>query len=216
MIEKSKYNFIDYEVDEEYENDLLVNKEEFNKRFEERYNVLESNIWTIKHIKKTAIKKEHKENIILWNVAGFLNIVAYDLISAGYNLIFEEKRWQKIYFARQVALIICEAMKDIPEVLSKNYKELFIGKDLAEEYINELNKYKKELTNFKKIYLKKLYEIRINVSAHHDQDIDNQLNIICEMNPYELIKTMTEFEIILRKISDHIQKLVIYTVKLEK
>ncbi|MCE5328760.1 hypothetical protein LLG07_00240 [bacterium] len=211
----SEFNFIEYKIDEDYEKDLRENREDYDRKFIERYNVLESNIWTVKHIKKAAINKGSKENTILWNVFGFLNIIAFDLVSVGYNLIFEEKRWQKIYYARQVALIISEALKDIPEVLGKNYKELFIGIDLAEDYLSELNKYKKELEVYKKTHLQKLYEIRINVSAHRDQDIDNQLNIICKIDPYKIIEAMNDFEVILRKISDHFQKLLVHTVKPE-
>jgi hypothetical protein len=216
MNDLGDFNFINYEIDEEYENDIKRNKAVFDKKFKERYDVLESNIWTVKHIKKAALKKGSQDNALLWNVYGFINIVAFDLISVGYNLIFEEKRWQKIYFARQVALIIVEALKDIPEVLGKNYKQLFYGIDIAEGYLDELNKYKKELENYKTLHLKKLYEIRIIVGAHRDQDIDKQLEIISKIDPYTIIKVMTDFENIIRKILEHLQKLLVYTVKPEE
>ncbi len=216
MNEINQFNFIDYELDDEYERNLLNNKADFDKRFNERYKVLESNIWTVKHIKNAAIKKSNKENIILWNVFGFLNIIAFDLVSVGYNLIFEDKKWQKIYYARQVSLIIYEALKDIPEVLGKNYKQLFVGIDIAKDYLDELNKYKKDLERYKSEHLKILYEIRVNVSAHRDQDIDNQLAIISKIDPYKIIKIMTDFELILRKLSDHLQKLLVYTIKAEE
>jgi len=216
MNDLGDFNFIDYEVDEEYESDLKLNRANYDMKFKERYDVLESNIWTVMHIKKAAQKKGSQDNVILWNVYGFINIIAFDLVSVGYNLVFEDKRWQKIYFARQVALIIVEALKDIPEVLGKNYKQLFIGIDLADGYLDELNKYKKELEGYKSIHLKKLYDIRINVSAHRDQDIDNQLAIISKIDPYKIIKAMTDFETILRNILDHLQKLLVHTVKPEE
>ena len=161
MNDLGDFNFIDYEVDEEYESDLKLNRANYDMKFKERYDVLESNIWTVMHIKKAAQKKGSQDNVILWNVYGFINIIAFDLVSVGYNLVFEDKRWQKIYFARQVALIIVEALKDIPEVLGKNYKQLFIGIDLADGYLDELNKYKKELEGYKSIHLKPL-SIKIN------------------------------------------------------
>jgi hypothetical protein len=52
MEEENKFNVTDYEIDEVYEKELTDNRKVFEERFQKRYDVLESNIWTIKHIKR--------------------------------------------------------------------------------------------------------------------------------------------------------------------
>lgn len=204
------YDILKYKTDANYENEFI--NDELEQRFIKRYAVLESNIWLIKNIKNLAIEKENSENKILWNVVGYLNLLAFDLASVGYSLIFEKKRWQKIYFARQVVLLIYEALEDIPEILGKSYKSLFIDVPRSSDFILNLNLYKTDLQEFKKLYREYLLHIRVNVCAHRDKDINMQLEIIEEIDPYEIIKLMIDFEKILRNITDHLQKLVVKMV----
>lgn len=207
---------IKYKIDTLFEDELIKDRKSFENRFLERYKVLNSNILLTENIKSLAKQKESPENIIIWNIYGFLNMLQYDLTSAGYNLVFENKPWQKIYYARQVILIMYEAFKDLPEILGKYYKQIFNGIDKVKSYLETLKGYKKEfeLLSDKNKYF--LQHTRMNVSAHRDQDIDKQLQVIRDIDPYRVIRIMFDFEKILRNIAKHIENYLIHSIKLEK
>ncbi len=80
--------------------------------------------------------------------------------------------------------------------------------------MDTLNSYKKELEKIKKDNNEYLHTIRINVAAQRDQNIDSQIEVIREINPYRVIRLMFDFEKSLRKILDHLQKLAVRTVKI--
>ncbi|MBP1631314.1 MAG: hypothetical protein H6Q15_2207 [Bacteroidetes bacterium] len=202
-----------YRIDKNRERDLVDNHYEYEKRFIERYAVLESNILVIKKIKKLAADKGTNDHVILWNVFGFINILSYDLVSVGYSLLFETKKWQKVYFARQVVLLMYEALNDIPDILGKDFKNIFKDISEANNYLMELKSLQKEFGKFKTIHFENLKQIRMNIIAHRDPDIDNQLHYIETIDPYEIINIMLDFENILRSISDHLQKLMVRTIK---
>jgi len=207
---------IKYEIDVSFEQELKQNRKSFENAFIERYSVLNSNILHTEKIKKIAKQKKSSENVILWNIYGFFNMLQYYLTSVGYSLVFEDKPWQKVYIARQVTLIMYEAFKDLPEILGKYYKQIFDGVEIAKPYLETLTVYKKEfesLKNENNVYLR---EIRMNVSAHRDQDIDTQLEVIRNIDPYRVIRIMFDFEKILRKITDHIKNYLVHSIQLEQ
>lgn len=203
-----------YQIDYEFENTLSIHRESFVNEFDERVKVLLSNIDACVKIKRAAKTQNQKVHIDIWNCLGFINIIALDLVSDGKALILENEKWQKIYFARQVVLLIYEALKDIPEILGKEYKKIFELINESREYMDTLNSYKKELEKIKKDNNEYLHTIRINVAAHRDQNIDSQIEVIREINPYRVIRLMFDFEKSLRKILDHLQKLAVRTVKI--
>jgi hypothetical protein len=204
---------LSYPIVKEIEEDIALNREELEIRFDERYEVLKSNIWFIKNIKNLASERSIADIATLWNVFGYLNLLSYDLISVGYNLYFERKPWQKVYFARQVSLLIYEGMMDIPDLLGKSFKDIFANISDSQLYMNQLKTYKKELEDYKSLYSEKLKEIRNSTAGHRDHNIDEQIKVIQKINPYDTIKMMTDFEKIVRKIMDHLQPLIVRTVK---
>jgi len=209
-------DLIAYQINSKFEQEITIDKTSIVKDFNERYHVLESNIILTEKIKRLAKEKGSNENVIIWNIFGFLNILEYDLTSVGYNLVFENKRWQKIYYARQVTLVMYEAFNDLPEILGKNYKTIFDGIENAKPYIDTLKGYKKDFELLKNTNFEYLKEIRMNVSAHRDQDIDKQLEVIRTIDPYKVIRIMFDFEKILRKITDHIQYYLVHSINVEK
>jgi len=203
-----------YKIDIEFELSLHDNKDFFVSEMNERVKVLLSNIDACEKIKKAAKTQSQKDYIEIWNCLGFINIIALDLVSVGKALILENEKWQKIYFARQVVLLIYEALNDIPEILGKEYKKIFILINESKDYMEQLNLYKKELEKIKKENYSYLHEIRTNVAAHRDQNIDSQIKVLREIDPYKIIKILFAFEKSLRKISDHLQMLAVRTVKI--
>ncbi len=81
--------------------------------------------------------------------------------------------------------------------------------------MNQLKSYKKELEDYKTEHVKLLKEIRNSSAGHRDHNIDEQIKVIQQINPYETIKLMTNFEKIVRKIMDHLQPLIVRTIALK-
>lgn len=215
-MEKIDFEFIHYEIDHKLEHDLLMNRKNYDKRFQERYDTLQSNIYLIEKLKSIAINLSRNDTATIINSYGYLNLLAYDLISVGYNLYFEKKRWQKIYFARQVSLLIYEALNDIPTITGKIFKVQFNsarGIPAVEDFLSQLKQCNKRLQEYRNNNLDKLKNIRMNVAAHRDDDIDEQLSIIKNINPYDTIKQMTDFDKTLRHFIDLLQSLIVHLVK---
>ena len=207
--------FIKYKLDKDREDDIVNNKDEYNKLFEERYTVLESNIDATLKLKDLAISLDREDITTFINSYGYLNIFAYDLTSVGYNLYFEKGRWQKIYFARQVALLIYEALEDIPVITGKVFKIHFQevkGMTAVDKFIEEMRTLSKQLNKFKALHRDKLFNIRVNVAAHRDIDINKQLEIIGNINPYEIISLMLDFQKIVKSYIDKLQWLIVQLV----
>lgn len=127
--------------------------------------------------------------------------------------MYEHKRWQKVYFARQVALIIYEGMQDTPELLGKYFKTIFADASNSTSYVEELKKYLSELNKFKQSNQEYLKNIRVNAAGHRDQDINKQLGVISEIDPYKIIDLMFSFDGIIRNVISHLQTIIVASVK---
>lgn len=206
---------INYQIDEIKEIDFLQNKNEYDKRFEERYKVLESNIQLVSLVKEIAIEQDNLDMTILWNAFGYLNLLSYDLISVGYSLLAETKKWQKVYFARQVALLLYEAKEDIPDILGKSFKCVFDNIPEAKVWLDTLKVYMKDINGFKLANHEYLKNIRMNVAGHRDKDIHTQITVITNINPYYVEQLMFKFDTILRNLISHIQELLVRTLKIK-
>lgn len=206
---------VNYQIDSEKEIDFIKNKNEYDKRFEERYKVLESNIHLVSLVKDIAVECGNTDMTTLWNAFGYLNLLSYDLISVGYSLLAETKKWQKVYFARQVALLLYEGKEDIPDILGRSFKFVFDNIAEAKVWLDTLKVYMKDINDFKRTNHEYLRNIRMNVAGHRDKDIHTQLSTIQNINPYKIEKLMFDFDGILRKLIIHLQSLLVYTLKPE-
>ena len=155
---------IKYQIDKGKELDFILNKKMYDERFKERYKVLESNIQLISLVKDIAIERDNFDMITLWNAFGYLNLLSYDLISAGYSLLSETKKWQKVYYARQVALLLYEGKEDIPDILGKSFKCVFDNLAEAKVWLETLKMYMKDINEFKQTNHEYLKNIRMNVA----------------------------------------------------
>ena len=207
---------IKYQIDKGKELDFILNKKMYDERFKERYKVLESNIQLISLVKDIAIERDNFDMITLWNAFGYLNLLSYDLISAGYSLLSETKKWQKVYYARQVALLLYEGKEDIPDILGKSFKCVFDNLAEAKVWLETLKMYMKDINEFKQTNHEYLKNIRMNVAGHRDKNIHAQLDVILNINPYDIEKLMFEFDGILRNIISHLQSLLVHTLKIKE
>jgi len=149
-----------------------------------------------------VIKREHKRAIDLnlehyarfYNVCLFILVIEYDLsVLIQYSVKAYTRNWEKKFIARQIAVLLYEAIEDIPQLLGKNYRASLRTIPLWDEAEKELNRISKELNQFKKSHSKMLEELRNFVTAHRDRDAAKQMEIIDNLDSDSIYKLVGDF-----------------------
>ncbi|KQS33403.1 hypothetical protein [Dyadobacter sp. Leaf189] len=188
----------------------MVNKDRaslattFSKNFEIQEKTLDLISKSIRH----ADFNRFDSNKIIWNVAGYVNILSYDLKVVVKNLVLAKEEWEKRYFVRQLALLAYEGMNDLLELLGKTFRRTRSTLSNHEKFIDELNTNVSRLNTFKSTREHSLKKIR-NVSiAHRDRSSIEQLNVIYDITWSEGISIGTEFDQILNPIGGFLQNVI--------
>jgi hypothetical protein len=196
--------------DSDIELEKLINKQKdslrqsFKDNFSTQQNTLDLFVKAINH----ADFNDFKDTRIIWNIAGFINIVSYDLKIIGQDLTFAENEWQKRYYARQACLIIYESLNDFFDLMGKDFKTLIDKKVNDKSIADNLNSIRKDLNKYKDANFQTLKQIR-NVSiAHKDNDIIKQIEIIQNINWSDTLTLITQFDKILNDLGKLFQNLI--------
>jgi hypothetical protein len=176
----------------------------FKKNFETQQNTLGIFLKAINH----ADRNGFGDTKLIWNIAGFINIVSLDLKIVGQDLTFAEDEWQKRYYARQACLIIYESLNDLFDLMGKDFKDLISDKIKNDSINGELNRIRKDLNDFKNVHFDTLKEIRNTSIAHKDNNIISQIEIIKNINWSDTIGLITQFDKILNDLGSLFQKLI--------
>ena len=153
-MEESKKNIDNVtEKSEDFKYEKIV--ELYEKRFKIQENTLSTIIRTIAGIKVDS----PSEIKVLWNIAGFVNIISYDIKIITRDMILTQDQWQKKHYARQASLIIYESINDLFELMGKDFKRLLRTYQAPELHL-EIKGIRADLNLFKSNYQKKLYTIR--------------------------------------------------------
>jgi hypothetical protein len=156
---------------------------------------------------------DFKNNRLIWNAAGYINIVSYDIKILGKTLMLSEFEWEKRYFARQAALLIYEASSDIFKLLGKEFRKVISDLSDAQMLSNLQKEITKELNDFNVAHQNRMHEIR-NVSiAHRETDMVRQLNLINSISWVEAINYISAFDHILNMTGEFLQKVMDKSVR---
>src|SRR5688572_25064433 len=109
-------------LDFELEKQIMEQKDSLSLQFEKNFETQEQTLLTIIKTRQHADFNNFRSNIYLWNVAGYVNIISYDLKVCGKELTFSTREWTKKYFARQTCLLIYESLNDLQELLGKQFR----------------------------------------------------------------------------------------------
>jgi len=187
---------------------IKKNHKRFQSDFKKNFAIQEKTLSTllsgINHAKFNSLK----ETKVIWNIAGFVNIISYDLKVIGQDLILSESEWQKRYYARQGCLLIYEAINDIFDLLGKEFKTLVLQNLASDEIKNELIKLRRKLNTFKKEHFTNLQSIRNTAIAHRDNDSLKQIKTIVEINWSDTLQLVTTFDNILNHLGEILQSLM--------
>ncbi len=176
----------------------------FSKNFDTQSKTLSKLIEGLNH----ADYNKFKDTKLIWNLAGFINIISYDLKIVGRDLTFAETQWEKRYYARQASLLIYEAINDLFDLLGKDFKSILINKLDTNEIDAILLEVRKDLNLYKSKYFDSLKEIRNNSIAHRENDIFKQMEIILNMSWCDSVEMVTSFDKILNKLGVVMQKVI--------
>ena len=187
-------------ISKERENLMFI----FDTNFQTQEQTFSLIIDSIRHAKFNNFH----DNKLIWNIAGFINIISYDLKIIGRDLTFAQTEWQKRHYARQAYLIIYESVDSLFELLGKDFKDLTHNRLNISEFDEILKDIRKDLNLFKTTYKDKLYEIRNVAIAHRDIEVIKQVEIIQQINWHETIQTISQFDNILNKLGSFCTSLI--------
>ena len=196
------------ETDIEFQKILPEQLVELEKKFAQNLNIQESTLEIIYNGIKHSQNNNLKSSRIIWNAAGYVNIVSYDLKVIGRNLMISNREWDKRYFARQAALLIYEASEDLFKILGKDFRIILNNLSQPTQILPKLKEITTALNTFNENYKSKMHKIR-NVSiAHRDKDIIDQIDLIHSISWVDAITFLSAFDEILNKTGVFLQQVI--------
>jgi hypothetical protein len=201
-------------ADKLLEDNIKANKLILIKSFENNFNIQENTLELFVNGIKHSDSNRFYDKKLIWNLAGFINIVSFDLKIIGKDLTFAESEYQKRLYCRIACLVIYEAINDIFKLLGRDFNKLFTGKILNKEIEQQLKIIRQNLNLYKSTNFEKLKAIRNVAIAHRDIDLLKQIEQIENINWSEIIKLLTEFDKILNALGSTLQQII--NIELEK
>ena len=176
----------------------------FNQNFDTQQKTLPLLIGGLEH----SIYNDFKTAKVVWNLAGFVNLVSYDLKIIVRDLTFAPTDWQKKLYARQAYLLIYESMNDILSLLGKNLRDAISHFSDAAEQKQQIQLISSKLNKFKSEHEITIKTVRHTAIAHREKDILIQLKSITSVSWYDSFQIATGFDSILNELGSVCQQLI--------
>jgi hypothetical protein len=200
------YNTTDY--DKALEAELSKDKEVILSAYQRNFSIQEESLEQIViGIEHTEYNK-FKDTKLIWNIAGNISIISYDLKIIVRDLSFASSEWQKRHYARQACLLIHESLEDLFRLLGKEFVELTKNRLNITELQTDLKNIRTSLNDFKTVYSEDLRNIRNYVTAHRDKELLKQVYIIKQINWSQCLDMTLKFNKILEKLGIFLNALV--------
>ncbi|HTA62990.1 MAG TPA: hypothetical protein VK835_11060 [Bacteroidia bacterium] len=190
-------NSCDIELEGLLDQDKVSTLANFETSHQKQEKTIEEIVNGVKHAEASGFK----DTKTLWNIAGYLNITSYDLQIIARDLMFSRNEWQKRVYARQACLIIHESSKNLLVLFGKDFIELTRNRLDISEFQNNLNNIKKDLKKFTDTYYEDLVKIRNVATAHRENDVLKQIEIIHQINWSVSLSIISKFNNIINNLS---------------
>lgn len=118
---------------------------------------------------------------------------------------------ERMFVARQIALLLFEASEDLPQVFGRDYREALAALHFGQKVLPELDAIMKGVNKFKREHAAALKQIRTLVVAHREQDALVQLEALEGVRPLSLMELAAEFYVSLRSLTDLLVKVTLMT-----
>jgi len=149
-----------------------------------------------------------KDNKLLWNIAGYITIISFDLKIIGKDITFSTNKWEKRHYCRQASIVMFEAINDLFILLGKDFIELTKNRLDISELEDELKSIRILLNKFKDLHYLNLQKIRNISAAHRDTDVMLLNETIHEINAFEFISIISNFDGIINQLGAFTIKLI--------
>lgn len=201
-----KYNTTDKDIDLEKELDKKKSSilQDYEKNFLTQEQTLDQIVIGIEHTEYNNFK----DNKLIWNIAGNVSIISYDLKIIVRDLTFATSEWQKRHYGRNACLLVYESLDDLFDLLGKDFNELTKNRLDIADLQNDLKIIRADLNNFKAIYSEYLKTIRHFTTAHRDKEVLKQVYIIKQINWSQCLQMALSFNQILDKLGKFLDALV--------
>ncbi|HNQ62194.1 MAG TPA: hypothetical protein PKJ62_07370 [Bacteroidia bacterium] len=136
----------------------------------------------------------------VWNSCLFVNLAYHDLSILTYDLSFEREEWKRLFIARSLSLLLYEIAEDISEIFGKKYHNALSTLSVSNELIDNLHTSIKPINSFRNEKSELLKRIRNVSAAHKDHDALTQLEVIENIDIFELISIGLKMAIYLNNI----------------
>ena len=145
----------------------------------------------------------------LYNSMSFLLLLHYDFAVLAYNHATEvDERKQNLY-ARQLCLLIHEALEDVPTVFGSSFRKAASSLPNGDSYISAISAVLKTLSDIRKANRGPIAEIRNFVVAHRDHDALKQLEIMRKIDNLWLMSVSSQFTDFLGKMANALTPLLL-------
>ena len=129
----------------------------------------------------------------LYNSMSFLLLLHYDFAVLAYNHATEVDELKQNLYARQLCLLLHEALDDIPAVFGAEFRKAALSLPSAQGHISAISPVLKTLNVIRKAHHPQISEIRNFVAAHRDHDALKQLEIMRRIKSPWLVSISAEF-----------------------
>ena len=196
------------EVERFLEANIQKEKKSLELSFDKTFDTQEKTLTLIvKSIEHSRFNK-FEESALIWNLAGYINLVSYDFKIIVRDLTFSNKEWQKRLYSRQAYLLVYESMDDILELFGKKLRFSIKNFKNYNILIQELQHIIGKLNSFKSEHEQIIKSIRHNTIAHRDHDVLNQLKTILTINWVDSFYLFKKYDDILNNLGALTQKLI--------
>lgn len=163
------------------------------KRDRVRLPALRKIISTIQQRHNEAKQHELEHYQRVYNVVLFVLLIDHDIAVLSRYFALGYRTWERKFAARQLAVLLYEVSKDLPELLGGEFRKSLMTLPLRDGAKLELNHITKLLDEFKSKNGPFLKAIRLLVGAHRDHDAAKQLEVIEAIDPLSVYKMAADF-----------------------
>ncbi len=102
------------------------------------------------------------------------------------QVMYAETSWPQNLNARLLAMTMLECVDDLPQLCGREFRQAVADLTFADDLRGKLDIILKEMNKFRSRNQSSLNDIRNNVAAHRDHDLDNFFNGLKKADPKQL------------------------------
>lgn len=143
-------------------------------------------IETLKKYRHSFRKGSGQQYLCLIDAIGFGVLYDLDITTLQAQVMYAETSWPQNLNGRLLAMTIWECINDLPKLCGREFREAVAELTFADDLRGKLGIILKEMNKFKIRNQSSLTDIRNNVAAHRDHDLENFFSGLKKADPKQL------------------------------